>query len=111
MAPDNKTAPARSSLRPCSESEVGPWKVEIPGVETQVVKVEWDDRGFCVVPIDGDRQFPVHLYPENTKWTCLIPGFPQPNNKHHYKVCEVCGHRDDLDVLKCDECGSDFPDP
>ena len=25
--------------------------------------------------------------------------------------CAVCGHRDALDVLKCDECGYDFPSP
>lgn len=24
--------------------------------------------------------------------------------------CGVCGHRDALDVLKCDECGYDFPE-
>jgi ribosomal protein L40E len=26
-----------------------------------------------------------------------------------YQVCQVCGHKDALDVLKCDECGADFP--
>ena len=64
---------------PCSATDVGPWKVEIPGVETQVVKVEWDDRGFCMVPLKGDRQFLIHQYPEGTKWTRLILGFPGPN--------------------------------
>ena len=27
-----------------------------------------------------------------------------------YKECGVCGHRDALGVLKCDECGYDFPE-
>lgn len=29
-------------------------------------------------------------------------------NERRYKVCGICGHRDALDVLKCDECGHDF---
>jgi hypothetical protein len=64
---------------PCSPSDVGPWKMEIPGVRATVVVVAWDDRGFCVVPLDEFRQYPIDHYPEGTRWTRLVPGFPQPN--------------------------------
>ena len=62
---------------PCSASDVGPWKMEIPGAPSTVVVVAWDDRGFCVVPLDEFRQYPINRYPEGTRWTRLVRGFPE----------------------------------
>ena len=42
---------------------------------------------------------------------CLLRGLVDhaiENNNPPYLTCEVCGHRDGLDVMKCDECGNDF---
>lgn len=85
---------ANDDTHPRTEEDVGRWKVEIPGDTAQVLQVAWDARGFCAVPLEAGRQRPVCSFPEGTKWTRLIPGFPKPKSTEGSDACDKQKHID-----------------
>lgn len=53
---------------PSTKEDVGKWIVADPEGEEQIVELEWDERGFLMIPLGEGRQLPVGMVEKGSVW-------------------------------------------